>query len=55
MILIELLGNCRGHPWDRPRTRYAAGRYAKPLMWARKWLGDRIFDRIIMSQMDRMS
>jgi NAD(P)-dependent dehydrogenase (short-subunit alcohol dehydrogenase family) len=33
----------------RPRTRYAAGRLAKPAMAARKWLGDRIYDRVVMS------
>lgn len=36
---------------SRPRTRYAVGAYAKPLIWMRKWLGDRIFDRVIKSQM----
>jgi NAD(P)-dependent dehydrogenase (short-subunit alcohol dehydrogenase family) len=34
----------------RPETRYAAGKYAKPMIWIRKWLGDRAFDRIVMSQ-----
>lgn len=34
-----------------PRTRYAVGKYAKPMIWVRKWLGDRIFDRLIKSQM----
>ena len=34
----------------RPQTRYAAGKYAKPMMWIRKWLGDRVFDGIVMSQ-----
>lgn len=34
----------------RPRTRYVAGKMAKPLMWMRKHLGDRIFDRALMSQ-----
>ncbi len=33
----------------RPRTRYAAGKYAKPLMAVRKWLGDRAFDKAVMS------
>lgn len=33
-----------------PQTRYAAGKFAKPMMWMRKWLGDRIFDKIVMSQ-----
>jgi len=35
----------------RPRTRYAAGRYAKMMIGVRKWLGDRAFDRLIRSQM----
>lgn len=35
----------------RPRTRYAAGKYAKMMIGVRKWLGDRIFDRLILSQM----
>jgi short-subunit dehydrogenase len=34
----------------RPKTRYAAGKLAKPLMFVRKYLGDRIFDRAVMSQ-----
>ena len=34
-----------------PRTRYAAGKYAAPMLFMRKWLGDRSFDRIMMSQM----
>ncbi|WDR03005.1 oxidoreductase [Devosia algicola] len=34
---------------SRPKTRYAAGKYAKLLINLRKWLGDRIFDRIVMS------
>jgi NAD(P)-dependent dehydrogenase (short-subunit alcohol dehydrogenase family) len=29
---------------SRPRTRYVAGAMARPLMFARKWLGDRVFD-----------
>lgn len=35
----------------RPKTRYAAGKYAKLMIWVRKWLGDRVFDRLIKSQM----
>lgn len=31
----------------RPKTRYAAGSMAKPLIFARNWLGDRIFDQIM--------
>ncbi|MCK4130368.1 oxidoreductase [Ralstonia pseudosolanacearum] len=35
----------------RPRTRYAVGKYAKPMILIRSWFGDRMFDRMIMSQM----
>lgn len=38
----------------RPKTRYAVGKYAKPLIFMRKWFGDRAFDRVIMSQVKRM-
>lgn len=34
----------------RPRTRYVAGKYAKMLIAMRRWLSDRMFDRLIMSQ-----
>ncbi|MES2819698.1 MAG: oxidoreductase [Pseudomonadota bacterium] len=33
----------------RPGTRYAAGKYAKSMMFIRKWFGDRIFDKIMLS------
>lgn len=33
----------------KPKTRYAVGKYAKPLMFLRKWFGDRMFDRVVMS------
>lgn len=35
---------------SNPRTRYAVGKFAKMLIRMRVWLGDRIFDRIILSQ-----
>ncbi len=35
---------------QKPKTRYVAGKYAKPMMFIRKYLGDSIFDKIIMSQ-----
>jgi short-subunit dehydrogenase len=35
----------------RPKTRYAAGKYARLMIGVRKWLGDRAFDRLIRSQM----
>jgi hypothetical protein len=34
----------------RPKTRYVAGKLAKPLLFVRKYLGDRIFDMAVMSQ-----
>lgn len=35
----------------RPKTRYVAGQYAKLSIFVRKWFGDRVFDRMIMSMM----
>jgi hypothetical protein len=34
----------------RPKTRYVIGKMAKPLMFIRKYFGDRIFDIAIVSQ-----
>ncbi len=34
----------------RPKTRYVAGKYARPLIFLRTYLGDRIFDKVIKSQ-----
>jgi hypothetical protein len=34
----------------RPKTRYRVGYLAKPMVWIRVFLGDRIFDKIVMSQ-----
>ncbi len=34
-----------------PKPRYAAGKYAKLLIFLRKWFGDRFFDRIILSML----
>ncbi|MGD8426667.1 MAG: oxidoreductase [Balneolaceae bacterium] len=33
-----------------PKTRYAKGKLAKPLIWMRRWFGDSMFDKIVMSQ-----
>lgn len=35
---------------NRPKTRYRVGLWAKPMVWIRVNLGDRLFDRVIMSQ-----
>lgn len=34
----------------KPQTRYAVGKLARPLMLLRTFLGDRIYDKVIMSQ-----
>lgn len=48
-VIAEVVGEAVKSP--RPKTRYAAGKYAKMMIWVRKWLGDRVFDRLIKSQM----
>ncbi len=35
---------------NKPKTRYVAGKLAKPLLFVRRYLGDRIFDKAVMSQ-----
>lgn len=37
-----------------PKTRYAAGRMAKPILFMRRWLSDKAFDKIIMLQVNRL-
>jgi short-subunit dehydrogenase len=34
----------------KPKTRYAAGKMAKSLMFMRKYFGDRLFDKALLSQ-----
>lgn len=36
---------------NNPKTRYRVGKFARPMVWMRTYLGDRMFDRIVMSQM----
>ena len=38
----------------RPKTRYAMGKLARPLLFMRKYLSDRAFDKIVMSQVKGM-
>jgi NAD(P)-dependent dehydrogenase (short-subunit alcohol dehydrogenase family) len=33
----------------RPKTRYAAGKLARPMIFMRQWLSDKMFDRMIMA------
>jgi short-subunit dehydrogenase len=35
---------------NNPKTRYRVGNWAKPMVWMRINLGDRLFDKLIMSQ-----
>ncbi|MEM7445457.1 MAG: oxidoreductase [Pseudomonadota bacterium] len=35
----------------RPRTRYVAGKFAKPMLFVRRWFGDRVFDRVVLGAM----
>lgn len=36
---------------NNPKTRYRVGKFAKPMVWMRVYLGDNLFDKIVMSQM----
>ena len=36
---------------SRPKRRYVAGKYARLMMFMRRWFGDRIFDWVMRSQM----
>ena len=31
----------------KPKTRYVAGKMAKPILFVRRWTSDRMFDRLI--------
>jgi len=34
---------------SKPKSRYVAGQMAKPMMFIRKWFGDRIYDKVALS------
>jgi len=34
----------------KPKTRYRVGKWAKPMVWMRVYLGDRLFDKILATQ-----
>lgn len=36
---------------NSPKTRYRVGKFAKPMVWMRTYLGDELFDKIVISQM----
>jgi len=35
---------------ENPKTRYLVGKFARPLVFIRKWFGDRMYDRVIMAR-----
>ncbi|MCB0420560.1 MAG: oxidoreductase [Bdellovibrionales bacterium] len=35
----------------KPRTRYLVGKLAKPMLFLRNWLGDRIYDKALMAHL----
>lgn len=37
----------------KPKTRYVAGKYAKPMMFIRKYFGDNTFDNIVLATVNR--
>lgn len=37
-----------------PKTRYVAGKMAKPILFFRRWLSDKAFDKMIMMQVSRL-
>jgi short-subunit dehydrogenase len=53
LTAVDVLGKeiAKAATEEKPKTRYLKGYLAKPLVGLRKWLGDRTFDKIIMSQL----
>lgn len=50
---VEVLGKeiAKAASEKNPKTRYLKGYLAKPLVTMRKWLSDRTFDKMLMSQL----
>lgn len=50
---VDVLGNtiAEAATVNHPKTRYAKGYMAKPALFMRRWLSDRAFDKMILSQM----
>lgn len=40
---------------SRPKTRYVIGKLARPLLFLRRWLSDRMFDKVVMSEVKRLA
>ena len=49
---VELLGKeiAKAATENKPKTRYLKGYLAKPMVGLRRWVSDRTFDRILLSQ-----
>lgn len=52
LTAVEVLGKeiAKAASEKNPKTRYLKGFLAKPLVMLRKWLGDKTFDKLLMSQ-----
>ncbi|AHE56916.1 hypothetical protein NX02_26625 [Sphingomonas sanxanigenens DSM 19645 = NX02] len=50
-VIAEVVGTAVSAA--RPRTRYVRGKFGALLIAMRTWLGDRLFDRIILSQLPK--
>jgi len=50
---VEVLGKeiAKAATVSNPKTRYLKGYLAKPLVQMKKWLGDKAFDKILLSQL----
>jgi hypothetical protein len=49
---VDLLGKeiAKAASENKPKTRYLKGYMAKPLVTLRRWVSDRTFDKLLMSQ-----
>lgn len=52
LTAVDVLGKeiAKAASENNPKTRYLKGYLAKPLVGMRKWLGDKTFDKILLSQ-----
>jgi len=46
-VIVDLV--LRAVHAGKPKTRYAGGKYARPMMFIRKWFGDRVFDKMVLA------
>jgi short-subunit dehydrogenase len=53
LTAVDILGSeiAKAASETKPKTRYLKGYLAKPLVGIRKWLGDSMFDKILLSQL----